>query len=72
MGRIGDSKDWGVIKSGKRSPLLRLLEATFAPIGKSGLIVWPIAAAASLELGEDGRQFAKLASETMDERLEVS
>lgn len=73
MGRVGYSREWGAIKSGKESRMLSLLESLFRPIGKFGRLAWPIAAAMQV-VGppEELRLFSELAKETMDEREHVS
>ena len=72
MGRVGYSREWGVIKDGRHNYMLNLLEASFRPIGRMGRLQWPIATITQLQLGKDVKQFGVLASETIDERANVS
>jgi hypothetical protein len=72
MGRVGYSREWGLVKSGRHNHMLNLLEATFKPLGKLGRVVWPVAAISQLQLAEDVKKFGLLASETIDERANVS
>jgi hypothetical protein len=71
MGRVGYSREWGLVRGGQHSRMLGLLEAAFRPIGKMGRLQWPLTIINQLQLGDDFKQFGVLASETIDERANV-
>ncbi|KAH8812322.1 cytochrome P450 [Xylogone sp. PMI_703] len=70
MGRMGFSKKFGSIKEGKETPMLHLIEVTFASLGKLGQMSWPLVLIGALGLAGDHMQFEKLACELADQREE--
>jgi len=71
VGRIGYSRDWGVVKAGKEDRMLELLGASFKPMGKMGRVAWPLAIGARLNVSKDLIEFDRLANTVMDERESV-
>lgn len=71
MGRVGYSREWGVVEKGTESLMLSLLEATFRPIGKLGRVGWILAMASQLKLSKERTQFQALANRVIDEREQV-
>ncbi|KAH8821374.1 cytochrome P450 [Xylogone sp. PMI_703] len=71
MGRVGYSKEWGVVKKGSEDVMLSLLEAAFRPIGKLGRVAWILALVNQLKLSKEFLAFEDLAKRSMDERLKM-
>lgn len=72
VGRIGYSREWGVVKAGKEDRMLELLGASFKPMGKMGRVTWPLAIGARLNVSKELIEFDHLANTVMDERESVS
>lgn len=71
VGRIGYSREWGVVKAGKEDRMLELLGASFKPMGKMGRVTWPLAIGARLNVSKELIEFDHLANTVMDERESV-
>jgi hypothetical protein len=72
MGRVGYSKEWGVIKAGHANNMLSLLDVLTRPSGKLGRVAWLRAVGFQLKLSKEFREFEKLSKVTIDVRENVS
>jgi tryprostatin B 6-hydroxylase len=72
MGKMGYSADFSTVKAGKEDRILRLIEVTFATIGKLGQLTWPVVLAKEFELIAEQKEFEELASKLAESREKVS
>lgn len=72
MGRVGFSREWGLVRAGKENRLLHLIEVLFGSIALLGSSLnWPVPLLKALGVDPRQREFEKLVQETARERAEV-
>lgn len=72
MGKIGFSKEFGTVASGKGVKWLDLLDVLLASVARLGGMPWPILIAKSLGQLGDIREFSDISAALAEERLKVS
>lgn len=71
IGRVGFSREFGMVRSGKGTELLRLLGVGLAAAGKMGQMGWPIGVFRSLGLTPDEDRLEAYLDELIEQRIKV-
>jgi cytochrome P450 family 628 len=71
MGKLGYSKDFNTVSTGRKDRMLQLLTATFGMVAKLGHLAWPLALVMRLPAFGMRKEFEKLGCDLVDERQAV-
>lgn len=71
IGRVGFSCEFGMVRSGAETELLRLLGVGLAAAGKLGQMGWPIGVLRSLGLASDEDKLNVYLDELIEQRIKV-
>lgn len=72
IGRVGLSKDFGVLEAGVPDRMLEMLEATFSLLASCGLVYWPLGIFMQLPQFGLQKEFTALSERMTTQRLAVS
>jgi hypothetical protein len=66
-GRAGFAKNFGGVKGGTETRMLQLLDLSTSVIGQVGLLPWPLALGAQLDISPEKKEFEALAAQLVNE-----